>query len=149
INEQSASALAAERVHVERVSRIERLARATHIDMVERWLVPFAQRPQREHQLEDRVTEVRQEALEFAELAPVDPEEPAITRELLVAVALWSNRVNQAVVSADGPAATAALRDHLDAIGSCVTRLTDVISRAGSSTDRRLIVLRGRQAALQ
>jgi signal transduction histidine kinase len=149
INDRAAAALAEQRVHVERLSQIERLARATHSDMVERWLLPWADRPRREQALEERVSAVRQAARDFAALPVVDPAEAPLTAQLMVQVALWSNRVDQASVSADGPSATPELRAHLDGMAHRIGELIDVVSRAGSSTDRRLSVLRLQQTILQ
>lgn len=63
--------------------------------------------------------------------------------------AIWSNRVDQAVVAADGPAAAGALRKELDEISRRTTQLIELASRAGSSTDRQLALLRERQEKMQ
>jgi signal transduction histidine kinase len=149
ISEEMAAALATQRVHIEKVSQIERLARATHIEMVERWLLPFAERARMGQSLEDRVAEVRRSTDDFARMRSIGPEESEKVARLLVAVAIWSNRVDQAVVASDGPSATSELRRYLDDIDRCANGLIEVASRAGSSTDRRVVVLRGRQATVQ
>jgi len=149
ISEEMASALATQRVHIEKVSEVERLARATHIEMVERWLLPFTERARREHDIEDRVAEVRRAADDFGKLSSIDAEERAVVSQLLVAVAIWTNRVDQAVVAADGPLATHELRRYLDDVGQHTRRLIEVAARAGSSTDRRVVQLRRQQAAIQ
>ena len=149
ISEEMASALATQRVHIEKVSEVERLARATHIEMVERWLLPFTERARREHDIEDRVAEVRRAAEDFSKLASIDAEERAAVGQLVVAVAIWTNRVDQAVVAADGPLATHELRRYLDEVGQHTRRLIEIAARAGSSTDRRVVLLRGQQMAIQ
>jgi signal transduction histidine kinase len=149
IGREMSNALSEQRVHIERASEIERLARLTHIELVDRWLLPYAGRAQRQRDVEDAVGAVRRAAQEYARLPLVDADEGPLTQRLLVAVAIWSNQVNQAVVAANGPAAEPELRKHLDEVGRLSTQLIDLASRMGSSTDRRLALLRDRQAQLQ
>jgi signal transduction histidine kinase len=148
IGQEMSNALTEQRVHIERASEIERLARITHIELVDRWLLPYAGRAQRQRDVEDAVTSVRRAAQEYARLTLVDADEGPIVQQLLVAVAIWSNQVNQAVVAANGPEAATELRKRLDEVGRLSTQLIDLASRMGSSTDRRLQLLRDRQAKL-
>jgi signal transduction histidine kinase len=141
--------LTRQRIHLEKVAELHQLARSTHIAILERWLTPLDERATRETGIEHMIADVRRTNREFEQLEALNDDEAGARGRLSVAVALWSNRVQQAVVASDGPSATHALRAHVDAIDAAAGEVTRILSQAGASADSREHTLARQQAQLQ
>jgi signal transduction histidine kinase len=142
-------ALATQRIHIEKVSAIRNAARSTYVLILERWLRPLPERAARERGIELAVNAVRSALDDFAGSPALNDEEGAARNHLVTAVSLWSNRVHQAVIAADGPSATSELRALLDEIDETGAKVVDIDSRAGTWTDGRVSELHTRQAWVQ
>lgn len=142
-------ALANERVHIEKITTVRRGARSTHVALLERWLSPISEHATRQARIEKRVAFVRNASDEFAALKRVSAAEDVARAKLVVAVAIWSNRVQQALVAADGPAAVGELRACLDSIDEASDSVLAIDEAAGASSDEHVIVLHRAQAVAQ
>jgi signal transduction histidine kinase len=127
-----AAAIDAQRVHIESVTELRATARRTHVAMLERWLSPVSEYPEREKDILARVQQARKLAAALAEKPALTLDEPPVRRRLLVTVTAWSNRVQQAIVSADGPEYMRELRGHIDAIDRDAQQTLDLTSEAGN-----------------
>jgi signal transduction histidine kinase len=143
------AALGNERIHIEKMTAVRRGARSTHVALLERWLNPANEYGQRQRAIENGVAAVRRGIDEFATLERVSAAEDAPRNELVIAVAVWSNRVLQALIAADGPASTRELRACLDAIDKTSDAVLAIVSKAGSRSDNRVVVLLRAQARMQ
>ncbi len=142
-------ALASERIHIEKMTAVRRDARQTQVALLERWLAPVSERAERQRVIEKRVAGVRSAIDEFAGLRRLSVAEDAATNRFIVAVAIWSNRVHQAMTAADGPAAMGELRECLEAIDNASNEVLAIESLAGSSSDERVFVLHRTQGIVQ
>jgi signal transduction histidine kinase len=142
-------ALANERIHIEKMTEVRRDARQTQVALLERWLAPVSERGERQHMIEKRVTRVRNAIDEFAALRRLSVAEDAARNRFIVAVAIWSNRVHQAMLAADGPAAMGELRECLDAIDETSNEVLAIDSSAGSSSDEQVVLLHRTQGIVQ
>jgi signal transduction histidine kinase len=149
ISREMSVALASERIHIEKMTAVRRDARQTQVALLERWLAPVAERSERQRAIETRVAAVRSAVDEFASLRRLSVAEDAATNRFIVAVAIWSNRVHQAMIAADGAAALGELRGCLDAIDSTSNDVLSIESSAGSSSDERVVVLHRTQGVVQ
>jgi signal transduction histidine kinase len=149
LSREMSVALANERIHIEKMTAVRRDARQTQVELLERWLAPVAERAERQRTIERRVAGVRKAIDEFAALRRLSVAEDAATNRFIVAVAIWSNRVYQAMIAADGPAAMGELRECLDAIDSASNDVLAIESLAGSSSDERVVVLHRTQGIVQ
>jgi signal transduction histidine kinase len=149
VDAQMSVALANQRIHIEKVSAIRNSARSTHVLILERWLRPLPERGARERAIERAVDAVRLGLEGFAASPALSDEEGGARNQLVTAVAMWSNRVHQAVIAADGPSATGELRALLDAIDETAASVVDIDSRSGIWTDARVSALHARQAWIQ
>jgi signal transduction histidine kinase len=149
LDDQMAVALATQRIHIEKVTAIRRSARSAYVLILERWLRPLPERSNRERGIEQAVDAIRKGTDDFAGTAALSVSEAQARNQLITAVAMWSNRVHQAVVSADGPAATEELRTLVDDIDKASDKVLSIASSAGTSTDARVTRLHARQAATQ
>jgi signal transduction histidine kinase len=138
-----------ERIHIERVTAIRRAARSTYVLLLERWLRPLPERGERERTIEGDIETIRHATDSFAQLPPVEEKERAVVRSLVVDVEVWANRVQQALIAADGPTATGELRAYIDAIDRDTDAILAIDSSAGTSTDARVADLRRQQSAIQ
>jgi signal transduction histidine kinase len=143
------AALGNERIHVEKMTAVRRGARSTHVALLERWLNPVYEHGRRQRAIEKGVAAVRRGIDEFALLEHVTAAEDAPRNKLAIAVAIWSNRVLQALVAADGPASTGELRACLDAIDKTSDAVLAIVSQAGRRSDNRVVVLLRSQARMQ
>jgi signal transduction histidine kinase len=149
LDAEMSAALGNERIHIEKMTAVRRGARSTHVAMLERWLYPNAERGQRQRAIESGVAAVRSGINEFAALPRVTAAEDPARNKLVIAVAVWSNRVQQALVAADGPASTGELRACLDAIDEASDAVLAIDSKAGSSSDDRVVMLHRTQGRIQ
>jgi signal transduction histidine kinase len=131
------------------MTAVRRGARSTHVALLERWLNPASEHARRQRAIEKSVAAVRRGIDEFAALERVTAAEDAPRDKLEIAVAIWSNRVLQALIAADGPAATGELRACLDAIDKTSDAVLSIVSKAGSQSDNRVVVLLHTQARMQ
>jgi signal transduction histidine kinase len=134
-----------ERMQVQSVTALYETARSAHIQMLERWLSPVSEQAARENVILERMNRVRSLAVAFADVPPLTPEEPAIRGKLLASVAAWSNRVQQALVSADGPEYRRELDQYLNAIERDAGNTLRLAATAGERTRTNA----GRLARLQ
>jgi|SRR5580658_8916443 signal transduction histidine kinase len=146
---QMSVALTNQRVHIQKVTAIRRSARSAYVLLLERWLRPLPERGAQERAVEQAVNAIRQQTDDFASGAALSAAEGEARNLLVRAVAMWSNRVHQAVVAADGPPAMADLRELLDEIDLQTDRVEAIDSSEGKSTDARVAVLHARQASIQ
>ncbi|MGH7439575.1 MAG: hypothetical protein ACRENE_28125, partial [Polyangiaceae bacterium] len=149
VDRQMAGALGLQRVHIERVSAIENAARSTYVLMLERWLRPLPEWRARERAIEQAVADIRHKTSDFAAEPALSSSEAETRNRLVVAVAFWSNRVQQAVVASDGPSATGEVRALIDAVQEEAEDVAAIDSVAGVSTDRRVEELHLRQTLAQ
>jgi signal transduction histidine kinase len=149
LDAEMSAALGNERIHIEKMTAVRRAARSTHVAMLERWLQPASQSGQRQQVIENGVAAVRRGVDEFAALQRVSAAEVAPRNQLVIAVAIWSNRVQQSLVSADGPASTAELRACLDAIDEASDVVLAIDSSAGVSSDDGVVLLHRTQGRVQ
>jgi signal transduction histidine kinase len=149
VDAQMSVALANQRIHIEKVSAIRNSARSTYVLILERWLRPLPERAARELAIEGAVEAVRHSLEDFAASPALSDDEGAARNRLVTSLAMWSNRVHQAVIAADGPSATSELRALLDAIDETAAAVVDIDSHAGTWTDGRVSALHVRQAWIQ
>jgi signal transduction histidine kinase len=149
LDAEMSAALGNERIHIEEMVAVRRGARSTHVALLERWLTPGYQQGRRQRAIEKGVAAVRKGMDEFAALEPVTAAEDAPRNRLAIAVAMWSNRVLRAVIAADGPASTGEVRACLDAIDKTSDAVLAIVSKAGTRSDNRVVVLLHAQARMQ
>ena len=149
VDRQMAGALGLQRIHIEHVSAIESAARNTYVLMLERWLRPLPEWRARERAIEQAVGDIRHKMAEFSAEPEFSSSEAEARNRLVVAIALWSNRVQQAVVAADGPSATGEVRILIDAVERSAEDVAAIDSVAGASTDKRVEELHTRQTLAQ
>ena len=149
LSEEMTSALGNQRIHVEKMTAVRRGARSVHVALLERWLYPAAERAERQRGIEEGVAAVRIGIEEFAKLAPVSAAEVAPRNELVVAVAIWADRLEQALLAADGQGTLVDVRAGLDGIDETSDAVLRVISTEGTSSDDNVIELHRRQSRLQ
>jgi signal transduction histidine kinase len=149
VDAQMADALANQRIHIEKVAGILKSSSRTYVLILERWLRPLPERGARELAIEQAVGTIRHATEDFASLPALSDEEAGARNRLVTAVAMWSNRVHQAIIASDGPNATGELRALLDDIDQATAAVLDIDSRAGASTDARVSALHARQGWAQ
>jgi signal transduction histidine kinase len=149
VDRQMAGALALQRIHIERVAAIENAARNTYVLMLERWLRPLSEWRTRERAIEQAVADIRRKTAEFSAEEALSSSEAEARNRLVVSIALWSNRVQQAVVASDGPSATGEVRVLIDEVQGSAEDVAAIDSVAGTSTDKRVEELHSRQTLAQ
>jgi len=146
---QMSAALTNQRVHIEKVTAIRRSASSAYVLLLERWLRPLPERGAQELAVEQAVNAIRGQTDDFAAGPALSASEQQARNMLIRAVAMWSNRVHQAVVAADGPTAMGDLRELLDEIDVATDKVQAIDSSEGASTDARVAVIHARQASTQ
>jgi signal transduction histidine kinase len=142
-------ALANERIHIEKMTDVRRDARQTQVALLERWLAPMAERAERQAAIERRMAGVRRAVDDFARLGRLSAAEDVASNRFIVAVATWSDRVHQAMIAADGPAAMGELRECLGAIDQTSNEVLAIDSLAGSNSDEHVVLLHRAQGIVQ
>jgi signal transduction histidine kinase len=135
--------------YVNGLAQMSGTVRDAHAAMLERWLGPLSERGAREPAIFARVEEVRKASASFANLPALLPEEPAVRQRVLVSVAAWSNRVQQAIAAADGPEYAAELRQYVGAISADSERIGSLAGSAGHAAKTQAGRLRYLQSVLQ
>jgi signal transduction histidine kinase len=149
ITTEIANQLAMQRVHVEHVQQIERAAEAAHLSAIERWVSDNTRRELRDQQALEAAQALRTAAERLGKLAPFDDDERTAAGRLMGAAVLLSNQVMQALYTTDTIGTTSELEMAMDTLRSHASTTNDTVSRAGSSTDRRLGALRTREVAIE
>ena len=141
------NALATERVHVGRARSVWEGAQKTYVAMLERWIRPEPERLDRAKAGGRDLEELRRATEGFASLTPLNRTEAGARSSLIVALALFSNRVQKALINEDGPAAIAEIHETIDAIHRATAQVLTIDSAAGRVTDTQMIALRKKSGA--
>lgn len=149
IHRELVTQLALERVHVERVQELERAASAAHVAAIDRWVSDNTRRAQRDEQALEALQTLRAAGGRVGALVPLDDDEEAAGVRVRTAAALISNQAQQALYASDTVGMTSDLELAMDTLRQQATAMTATVSRAGSSSDRRLAQLRGQQVAIE
>jgi signal transduction histidine kinase len=141
--------LAEERVHLEKVQGLERAAATARATVMRQWLSDPGERAAQRDEIVEAVQGLRRAMDALRELTPLDDVERAAAARLLSSAALLSNQLLQAMLAVDPGAAASELSLAMDAVDAHARAVTAVTADAGSSTDARLSLLRGRQVFIQ
>ena len=135
-------ALATERLHVGRVRVVREAAEKAYVGMLERWILPLAQRTDQSRNVTRRLEDLRVATTAFIELEPLSATESEARATLLVGLALFSNRVQKALINEDGPAAIAEINEFTTSIDSATHQVLSIDAAAGHRADTKLVELR-------
>jgi phosphate transport system substrate-binding protein len=141
------TALATERDHVGRARSLRAITDQTYVALLERWIRPGYERTERAREVSRLLKDVHTAADRLADAAPVSPMESQARAKLVVAAALFSNRVLRAVINDDGPAAIADIGDFRAVIAESSEQVLESASAVGQQTDTTVATLR-RESAL-
>ncbi len=141
--------LVEERVHLARVESLERAAATAHATVLRQWLADPGERAAQRDEIVEATQRLRRAMGELGQLAPLDDVERAAATRLLESAALLSNQLWQALSAVDPDAAAGELQLAVDALDAHARAVSAVTADAGSSTDARLALLRGRQVLAQ
>ena len=137
-------ALATERLHIGRVRVVRENVEKTYIAMLERWIKPIAERTDRSREVARLLNELRATTDQYIQLEALSETESEARMKLLVALALFSNRVQKALISEDGPAAIAEISEYTAAIDDATHQVLGIDAAAGHRADTKLLELRQR-----
>jgi len=135
--------------HTEKTVAVRRAARSAYVALLERWLQPASQRAERGRSIEASVTSVRRASREFAGLVPLSGAEDSARGRFLVAMTVWSDGMDQALVATDVPDSLNELREQLDAIDSTSDSVLEEASISGSHHEQRVAALRREHTLVQ
>jgi signal transduction histidine kinase len=128
-------ALETERVHVAHAQDVQDHAGRAYTALLERWVTGTGQASDRSRLLLDQLEELRHSALRLEQLSPLSEAESSARSELLVALALFGNRLNSAIVNEDAPAAIAELGPLKQTIEQATQQLLMVDTEEGRKSD--------------
>ncbi len=137
-------ALATERVHVGRVRMVRESAEKAYVAMLERWILPLAERTEQSRSVTRLLSDLRTTTTAFVELEPLSASEAEARTKLLVGLALFSNRVQKALINEDGPAAIAEISEYTASIDDATRQVLNIDAAAGQRVDTKLLELRKR-----
>ena len=135
-------ALATERVHVGRARMVRESAEKAYVGMLERWILPLAQRTDQSRIVTQQLSDLRAATTAFVELEPLSATESEARTKLLVGLALFSNRVQKALINEDGPAAIAEISEYTASIDEATRQVLSIDAAAGHVADTKLLELR-------
>jgi signal transduction histidine kinase len=135
-------ALATERLHVGRVRVVREAAEKAYVGMLERWILPLAQRTDQSRIVSQRLDDLRTATTAFVELEPLSATESEARTKLLVGLALFSNRVQKALINEDGPAAIAEISEFTTSIDNATHQVLSIDAAAGHRADTIVLELR-------
>ncbi len=135
-------ALATERMHVGQVRMVRESAEKAYVAMLERWILPLAQRTDQSRIVTQRLGDLRAATTAFVELEPLSATESEARTKLLVGLALFSNRVQKAIINEDGPAAIAEISEYTESIDDATRQVLSIDAAAGQVADTKLLELR-------
>jgi signal transduction histidine kinase len=141
--------LAEERVHLEKVQGLERAAATARATVLRQWLANPGERAAQRDDIVDATQRLRRAMDLLGQVTPLDDVERGAAGRLLEATALLSNQLLQAMLAVDSDAAAGELQLAMDAVDAHARAVTAVTADAGSSTDARLVRLRGQQVFIQ
>ncbi len=122
--------LVVQRLHIETITNIRRDMRKTYVAMLERWLAPRQEGPALEDAVQTRLAEVMGEARAFSSETASVPEEGPLQKELMNALAAWSDAIQKDIGSRE--ATLGDVKGHVEKID----RIIEVILRLNSSAAR-------------
>ena len=137
-------ALATERVHIGRVRVVQQSAQKAYVAMLERWIRPLSERTEQSREVARLLGDLRVTTTAFVELEPLSATESEARTKLLVALALFSNRVQKALINEDGPAAIAEISEYTGSIDDATRQVLSIDAAAGHRADTKLLELRKR-----
>jgi signal transduction histidine kinase len=141
------TALENERTHIGSARSLRELSQKTYADMLERWIRTESERTERAKQVLRDLENLRGTAESFANLVPLNQIEAEARSTLLTALALFSNRVQKALIVEDGPAAIAEIHEYTGAIQEGTRQVLTIDSAAGRQGDTQMVVLRRKSAS--
>jgi len=139
--------LATERIHVGRARSVREASEKTYVDMLERWIRPATERGMRATQVAVDLDHLHVATNRFAALEPLNDIETNARTSLVVALAMFSNRVQKALINEDGPAAIAEIHNYTSAIDEATEQVLQIDTAAGQASDTQVLALR-RQSAV-
>jgi len=140
-------ALENERIHVGSARTVRELSQRAYVDMLERWIRPTSELAERAIQVQRDLDNLRDGAESFARLTPINRTEVEARTTLIVALALFSNRVQKALINDDGPAAIEEMHEYTRAIQEGTDQVLTIDSAAGRLSDTQMIDLRQKSTA--
>lgn len=142
LQDQIDRALATERIHMGRARSVREAAQESYVAMLERWIQPASEKAAGTRKVNRDLAMLRESEDAFASLVPLSPVEAEARSALIVAVALFANRVQKALINEDGPAAIAEISEYTAAINRETQLVLTVDSAAGHVNDEQVLLLR-------
>lgn len=139
-------AFATERDHVGRARELREITDRTYVLLLERWIRPADERTVRAREVSRLLQDVRAASDRLADATPVSARESEARAKLVVGAALFSNRVQRAVIRDDGPSAIADIDDYRVVIAESFHQVLDSASELGQQSDTVVATLRRESA---
>jgi signal transduction histidine kinase len=136
------AALIMERTHVGCARTVREASETAYVGMLERWIRPPHERAERAKRVARDLEHLRSVTDDFVLLEPLSPIEADARARLVVALALFSNRVQKALINEDGPAAIEEIHEYTESIDYATKQVLTVDSAAGQARDTQMLVLR-------